>query len=194
MRGRPREFDLDDGLERAMRVFWRHGYDGTGISDLTAAVGISRPSLYAAYGNKEALFRSCLDRYLAGPGGYVREALLEPSARAVFARLLAGVIDVTTRKEGPGCLLVQAALATSAEAGPVRSEAIARRLAWEAALGERLARAKHEGELPAGTEAADLARYISAVSYGIAIQAAGGATRTDLRKVADTAYAAWPGA
>ncbi|MFI9719379.1 TetR/AcrR family transcriptional regulator [Streptomyces sp. NPDC052396] len=191
--GRPREFDLEEGLDRALRVFWRHGYEGTALSDLTAAMGINRPSLYAAYGNKEALFRKCLDRYGEGPASHVHEALTQPTARAAAEYLLRGVIRVTTREEGPGCLMIQGALATSAQAGPVREEVIARRRAGEAALAERFQRACEEGDLPSGTDAADLARYICLISYGVAVQAAGGADAGELGRAVDLALAAWPG-
>src|ERR1700682_5422195 len=88
--GRPRSFDIDGALDRALRVFWRKGYEGASLSDLTRAVGVNRPSLYAAFGDKEALFRKALDRYLNGPAAYHRHALQEPTARAVVARLLRG--------------------------------------------------------------------------------------------------------
>src|ERR687895_845688 len=91
--GRPREFDQDEALDTALEVFWRQGYEGTSLGELTVAMGINRPSLYAAFGNKEALFRKALDRYVDGPAAYTREALHEPSARAVVERLLRGAID-----------------------------------------------------------------------------------------------------
>ena len=81
--GRPRAFDIDKALDRALKVFWRKGFEGASLHDLTRAMGINRPSLYAAFGNKEALFRRALDRYDSGPAGYVHEALEEPTARAV---------------------------------------------------------------------------------------------------------------
>jgi len=80
--GRPRSFDIDSALNRALSVFWRKGYEGASLSDLTKAVGVNRPSLYAAFGDKEALFRKALDRYLHGPAAYIREALKEPTARS----------------------------------------------------------------------------------------------------------------
>src|SRR3954451_12943615 len=105
--GRPRGFDAGEALDRALEVFWRQGYEGTALSDLTAAMGINRPSLYAAFGNKDALFRRVLERYADGPAAYTHEALEEPTARAVVERLLRGAIEVTTDPlTPPGCLLV----------------------------------------------------------------------------------------
>jgi AcrR family transcriptional regulator len=191
--GRPREFDVDQALGRALAVFWRKGYEGSTLPDLTRAMGINRPSLYAAFGSKEGLFRRVLDRYAEGPTAYVREALNEPTARAVAERLLGGTVDLVTDRRNPrGCLLVQGALACGEAAEPVRRELISRRLAGEAAIRERFERALAEGDLPAGSHPADLARYLVAIIHGIAVQAAGGASRAQLRRVAALALSAWP--
>src|SRR4051812_21366670 len=129
-RGRPRGFDVDRALDRALELFWRKGYEGTSLPDLTGAMGINRPSLYAAFGNKEQLFRKALDRYAEGPAAYVREALDEPTARAVAERLLGGTADLLTDPRHPGgCLTVQGALACGEAAESVRRELAARRAA-----------------------------------------------------------------
>src|SRR5579862_7020387 len=99
--GRPRAFDLEKALDRAMQVFWRKGYLGTSLSDLTEAMGINRPSLYAAFGNKESLFRKALEHYSKGPSAYLNDALREPNARAVVERLLRGVVDLLTNPHTP---------------------------------------------------------------------------------------------
>src|SRR5437588_3573741 len=109
--GRPRTFDAEKALDRALKVFWRKGYEGTSLPDLTKAMGINRPSLYAAFGNKESLFRKALDRYAEGPAAYMREALNKPTARAVAERLLGGTIDLLTDRRNPrGCHMVHGAL------------------------------------------------------------------------------------
>jgi AcrR family transcriptional regulator len=193
--GRPREFDTEKALDLAMELFWRKGYEGTSLADLTSTLGITRPSLYAAFGNKEALFRIVLDRYEARAGRYRSDALKAPTARAVAEKLLHGAADLHGDRSNPaGCLGVQGALACGDEAEPIRRELISRRLAGEDAIRQRLKRAKAEGDLPADSNPADLARYLSVVIYGMTVQAAGGASRKELRSVADLALRQWPDA
>jgi AcrR family transcriptional regulator len=192
-KGRPREFDVEKALDRALKVFWRKGYEGASLPELTRAMGINRPSLYAAFGNKEALFRKVLDRYAEGPAAYFRAALTEPTARAVAERLLGEAVDLLTGPRGPrGCLLVHGALACGEAAEPVRRELAARRAAGEAAIRRRFERARAEGDLPAGACPADLARYVVTVLRGLAVEAAGGAGREELRRVVELALRAWP--
>jgi AcrR family transcriptional regulator len=192
-RGRPREFDAEEALDRALEVFWRKGYEGASISELTEAMGINRPSLYAAFGNKEELFRRALDRYAEGPAAYTYQALEEPTARAVAERLLRGAADALTDAKNPhGCLGVQGALTCGDAAASIKHELCERRARWEAALQRRLERGRREGDLAAGANCADLAQYIATVTQGMAVQAAGGATREQLHKVAELALQAWP--
>ena len=191
--GRPREFDVDKALEQALHVFWRQGYEGTSINDLTQAIGITKPSLYAAFGNKEDLFRKALDRYIDGPGGYVQVAMAKPTVREVVEHLLLGAADAVTNPENPpGCLAVQAALCCGDAAESIKQELMSRRAKGEQDLRDRFAQAIAEGELPAGSDAADLAAYLSAILQGMAVQAAGGTTRAQLRKIAEMALRAWP--
>jgi AcrR family transcriptional regulator len=191
--GRPREFDTDKALEQALHVFWRQGYEGTSINDLTQAIGITKPSLYAAFGNKEELFRKALDRYIDGPGGYVQTAMAMPTVREVVEHLLLGAADAVTNPENPpGCLAVQAALCCGDAAESIKQELMSRRATGEEDLRKRFERAVGEGDLPADTDAADLARYISAILQGMAVQAAGGASRDELQKVARMALRTWP--
>ncbi len=191
--GRPRAFDIEKALERALRVFWEKGYEGTSLSDLTEAMGINRPSLYAAFGNKEALFRKALDRYVERTMAFVRDAINEPTGRGVAERLLRSAADMVTNPRNPrGCLTVRGALSSGEETDPIRLELALRRSEGEAVIRERLERAKGEGELPPGANPADLARYLATVYQGMSVQAAGGATRGQLRRVAETALRAWP--
>ncbi len=191
--GRPRSFDIDSALDRVLLVFWRKGFEGASLSDLTKAVGVNRPSLYAAFGDKEALFRKALDRYLDGPAAYVQEALKEPSARSVVERLLRGAADSNTAPRNPGgCLMVQGALACGEAADSIRQELTARRAAGEAAIRRRLQSAKSEGDLSTDADPADLARYVATILYGMAVQAAGGASRDKLQRVVEMALRTLP--
>ncbi|GAA5185225.1 TetR/AcrR family transcriptional regulator [Rugosimonospora acidiphila] len=192
--GRPRAFDSDLALDRALEVFWRQGYEGTGISDLMKAMGINNaPSLYNAFGNKEQLFSKVLDRYAEGPARYIREAFDQPTARAAVEALLHGAADATTDPDHPrGCITVQGALACSPGAQAARDELVARRAAGETALRERLRQARSSGELPTGTDPDRLARYFTTIYQGIAVQAAGGTSREHLHQIVETAMTAWP--
>jgi AcrR family transcriptional regulator len=191
--GRPREFDTEQALDRAMELFWRKGYEGTSLTDLTDELGVTRPSLYAAFGNKETLFRLALDRYEAKAGAYRARALTAPTAYAMARQLLEGAADLHGDKNNPvGCLGVHGALACSEAADAIRQELSSRRQAGEKAIRERLKRAKTEGDLPTGSNPADLARYLSVVIYGMTVQAVGGASRAELRSVAEVALKQWP--
>jgi len=191
--GRPREFNVDKALDRALRVFWRKGYEGASLPDLTKAMGINRPSLYAAFGNKEALFKKTIDRYLEGPAGYVRAALEQPTARRVAEHALRGTIELVTDSRNPrGCFIVQAALACGDTADCIRRELAKRRDALVTALRKRFERAVAEGDLTSDCDPADLARYVATVMHGMSVQAASGAQRGELEQVAKIALKAWP--
>jgi AcrR family transcriptional regulator len=186
--GRPRGFDADEALERAMVVFWRQGYEGASLTDLTGAMGITKTSMYAAFGNKEELFRKALARYAEGPAAYVARALAEPTARAVATAFLTGAVRSSTRPGCPaGCLGVQAALVAGAGAEATRDALAAWREEGVTRLCERFRRAVEEGDLPSAADPALLARYLMTVANGIAVQAAGGTGRRDLQRVADAA-------
>jgi AcrR family transcriptional regulator len=193
--GRPRTFCKEEALDIALKVFWKKGYEGTSIGDLTEAMGINRPSLYCAFGDKEQLFRKALDRYVGEAAELYGEAIGQPTARAVAERFLRGTADaLTDPRHPPGCLAVQGALSCGEAAEPIRRELNARRAAAEASLRDRFERAKSEGDLAPDDDPSDLARYLATVGQGMAVQAAGGASREELRRVAETALQAWPGA
>jgi len=192
-RGRPRAFDPDAALERAMHVFWAKGYEGASLSDLTRAMRINRPSLYAAFGNKEQLFSKVLDRYMDGPLAYFGKALAAPRARDVVEQIFFGAARMAGDPRFPsGCLMVQGALAVGNAARSVQKETVGRRAASEVALRRRLQRAKREGDLPKNSDPAELARYVMTVLQGMAVQGADGASRDQLRRIAQVALRAWP--
>jgi AcrR family transcriptional regulator len=193
LHGRPREFDVDEALDRAMLVFWNKGYEGASLSDLTEALGVARPSLYAAFGNKEQLFREALDRYDEGTAGFLRGSMRAPTARGVAEGLLRGAADFhSDRTNPPGCLMVHGALVGSDASDPLRRETRDRRDRLREAIRERLERAREEGDLPADSDPAALARYLVAVMRGMAVEAVGGADGKELHKIVDVAMNAWP--
>lgn len=192
-RGRPRTFDPDDALETAMLLFWQHGYEGTSLSALTSAMGINTPSLYAAFGSKDELFQKVLERYLQNPASYLPGALKEPTARGAVEKLFRGAIHMVAHARHPdGCLLVQGALASGPAAESVRKQLAQTRQRAELALRRRLERAIAENDLPAAVDAEKLARYLITVLWGMSVQAAGGATRAQLREIAEMALENWP--
>ncbi len=192
-RGRPRSFDVDKALDKALRVFWEKGYEGASLTDLTKAMGINRPSMYAAFGDKEELFRKALDRYETGPSAFMRAAFDEPCGRDSIHKILLGVVESLSNPKNPkGCLLVQGALACSDESKAIRQELMERRASNEAEIAKRLKRAKAEGELPDDVNPSDLARFYVTVMRGLAVESATGATRAELTRVVETAMNAWP--
>ncbi|MGE2836160.1 TetR/AcrR family transcriptional regulator [Mycobacterium sp. SMC-4] len=178
--GRPREFDPEHVEQVAMELFWERGFDGVSISDVTAATGVNRRSIYAEFGSKDKLFERATLRYLAGPGDYVVDALTRPTAHAVAEAMVHGAAD-TVSGEPQGCLTVG-----NAPGLPELREAAVHRLA------ERFDAAVRDGDLPA-VDTVVLARWVAAVCQGIAVQARSGAGRAELHAVADQALAGWPG-
>ena len=194
VRGRPREFDADEALAAALRVFWQRGYEGASLSELTEAMGITRPSLYACFGNKEALFRKALDLYESEKLAYMSPALEAPTARGVAERLLRGALQMQMSTSDPkGCLGVISSVTCGAEAESIKAEVIARRASSDAALVRRFERAKEEGDLPEGIDPQALARYLVAVVQGLCVQASSGTSCRDLSTLVDTALMVWPG-
>lgn len=177
--GRPREFDPDQVEDAAMKLFWERGFDGVSISDVTAATGVNRRSIYTEFGSKENLFDRGLRRYLAGPSAYTAEALTCPTAREVAEAMMHGAAD-TVSGDVHGCLTVGEA--------PGLAE-------WRDAtvhrLAERFDKSVADGEL-SGVDTLLLARWVAGVCQGIAIQARSGASRAELHAVADLALAGWP--
>ncbi|MGW1774356.1 TetR/AcrR family transcriptional regulator [Streptomyces sp. NPDC002104] len=191
-RGRPRSFDRDAALDKAMFAFWERGYEATSISDLTASLGISAPSLYAAFGDKRKLFDEVVVVYGGRYGDFAAVALAEePTALAALGRILHEAAEVyTDPAHPPGCMVISAAVNTTsdevAEALRVRREA--NLVAFESRIRADVA----AGVLPAGTDTWALARYAGAVLQGMSQQSRDGAGREELEAVAELAVRAWP--
>jgi AcrR family transcriptional regulator len=189
--GRPREFDAEVALDQAMEVFWRHGYEGATIVQLTEAMGINPPSLYACFGNKEGLLKAALDRYTKLRSAWMDEVVAAPTARDVAERMLMGIAEKQTDPANPpGCLLVQGGIACGSGSENVPFELAARRAQNEDQLRDRFVRAKAEGDLKPTSDPAALARYVSAVSVGMGVMASSGSDREALRQVAGVAVQA----
>jgi TetR/AcrR family transcriptional regulator, copper-responsive repressor len=194
--GRPRSFDRDEALERAIAVFWQHGYDATSVAMLTDALGIAAPSLYAAFGDKKKLFFEALDRYNRTYGAFTVQALAEePDARTAVDRLLREASVSYTRPDRPaGCLLITATTNCSPQSADVAAQLRDIRSQAKTALADRISGAVEDGHLPVGTDPHALTVFYAATLQGMSAQARDGATRTDLQRIADTAMRAWPAA
>jgi AcrR family transcriptional regulator len=191
--GRPRAFDRDAALDQALELFWRQGYEGTSVADLTKAMGINPPSLYAAFGNKEGLFRQAVDRYVEKSSVNIGSDLGAPTARAAAERLLHGTAERLTDPKTPStCMLVSGALSCSEAADDIRQELTVRRGGLAAALEARFQQARADGDLADDADVAALARFVATVCHGMSVQAAGGASRADLMQVAEMALKAFP--
>ncbi|MES2947458.1 MAG: TetR/AcrR family transcriptional regulator [Pseudomonadota bacterium] len=191
--GRPRAFDADAMLDKVVDVFWQHGYEGSSMAALTTATGLSKPSLYAAFGGKEDLFRAAFVRYRERQDQFTGNLLSHPVARTGVERLLLALVDSLTQPEMPhGCLLVHGNLVGSPDSDTIREELRQHRKALQAAVRERLAQAQQENEIDADVNLSDLARYITTTAQGLAVQAADGAQRKSLHRVVELAMLAWP--
>lgn len=191
--GRPLSFDREAALHQAMLLFWQHGYEATSLSDLTAAMGVTPPSIYAAFGNKKQLFLEAVGRYLAGPVtsvGIIGEA--KTARDAAWGLLRAAAAGFTGGGTPSGCLLASSAVSCSAAAADVQRELAAIRHGIEAQLRDRIAQAISNGEVPPGSDADSLAGHVMAVIQGMSTLARDGAAREKLMRVAATAMEGWP--
>ncbi len=193
-RGRPRAFDRQEGLLKAMRLFWKLGYESTSMADLRAALGVTQASLYAAYGNKEALFREAVDLYRSWDGIGTAKALLEePTAKGAIVALLRNAVDLFSQKDAPGgCLVVLGALKCGPENESVQDHLASFRRKTAKDIATRLKRGQSAGELPRTIDTGALAAYYTTVLHGLSIQARDGASHQTLTQVVDCALAAFP--
>ena len=193
-RGRPRSFDREAALDAAMRLFWEHGYEATSLAQLTAAIGVSAPSLYAAFGDKEALFLQAVDRYIAR-GGDQTQALMgdAKTARDAVARVLAeSAVRLTDPRYPRGCMVVLSAISVSEEAKRVQSELARCRASWEKEMKKRIERGIADGDVPRDANPAALASFYMAVLQGMSLHAKDGASRERLKQIGEAALLAFP--
>jgi AcrR family transcriptional regulator len=191
-RGRPREFDRSAALRRAMEVFWERGYDGASINDLTAAMGINSPSLYAAFGSKEVLFREAVALYDGLEGSITERALREglTAREGVEAMLRRNAREYTDPGTPAGCMLVLGATAWT-ENEHVREYVARYRRTAHVQLRDRLERGVADGDLPPSTDTSALTAFYATVLEGLSIQARDGGSREALERIVDSAMAAW---
>ena len=190
--GRPREFDIDTAIKTATELFWRKGYEGTSLSDLTGAMRITAPSFYFAFGNKEKLFRRVIKQYYEGQIQLLESALREPTVRGVAERFLYGYADVLTdRAHAPGCLALNSSL-PCAEDDTLRAWLAKLRGELTVRLRKRFAQARGTSELPINADPGALARYIAILAWGLAVEAQTGAKRKELYSAIAVGLAAWP--
>ena len=178
-----------------MHLFWRRGYEATSVSDLTEAMGITPPSLYAAFGDKKRLFLETVDRYQAGTGSFAQAALCdEPTAERAMRRLLMETIDSFFENNNPrGCMVVLAATNCTSDSSDILDELASRRRAAERVVRDRVAAGRDAGEFAADTDVDTLAGTIVTTLYGLSIKARDGASRASLRKVVEQVMSMWPG-
>lgn len=192
-RGRPSNFDHEEALEKALHVFWARGYEGASMAELTDTLGINRPSIYAAFGNKEELFRKALGKYLTGPVAYIAEAMNQPTARKSIEIFLTKSVELLTSESNPqGCMVVQGALTCGQGADLVKQELIAYRNDYEKTLRQRLELAQAQSELPKDFNTSAYAKYLATIHQGMSVQATSGATKDELLVVVDFALKNWP--
>ena len=193
-RGRPRSFDREAALDTAMRLFWEHGYEATSLAELTAAIGVSAPSLYTAFGDKEALFLLAVDRYIARGGDQTRALMGDAkTARDAVARVLAeSAVRLTDPRYPRGCMVVLSAVSVSDEAARVQTELARCRSSWETEMKQRIERGIADGDVPSTANAAALASFYMAVLQGMSLHAKDGASRERLEEIGEAALLAWP--
>ncbi|GGJ21841.1 TetR/AcrR family transcriptional regulator [Paenarthrobacter histidinolovorans] len=186
--GRKRGFDDQLALQTAMELFWRQGYEGTSIADLTKALGINPPSLYAAFGSKRDLFEKTLDRYMCERGVQLEDAMAQPTAHEAVRDLLTGRVRVFTSPDQPaGCMTVQAGLSSGEPHHEIVDLLAAAREEIRQAVLTRLDKALADGDLPVDTNCTALARYVMAAIYGLSVEAASGAPQEELMAAAELA-------
>jgi AcrR family transcriptional regulator len=186
--GRPISFDRDAALEAAMLLFWNRGYEGASMADLTEAMGLNPSSIYAAFGDKHALFSLAVKRYMETRAQYATKALEEPTLERVIRALFDNTVAfLTTPGHPPTCMTLAGAAGCSVDATPARDLMMEIRNQNQVAIRERLLKARKSGELPKDINVDDYTRYLSTIIAGLSIQAANGSAKAELKRTAQMA-------
>lgn len=192
--GRPRKFDIDSALDKALDVFCSKGYEATSLSDITDALGINRPSLYAAFGNKEELFEKALARYMQRNIAYLGEVLNEKTSYEVVKQMLHQTVELLTSLEASrGCLVIQSSISAGLEENGIQQKLIEGLAANDLRIKKRFDRAIEEGDLPASINSMALAQYVTTLHKGMSMQVANGASKEELYEMVDLVLKSWPG-
>lgn len=192
-RGRPAAFNHDDALDKAMHTFWQFGYEGASLALLTEAMGINKPSMYGAFGDKEQLFRKALQKYLSGPASFAALSLKEPTAKRITETLLTQAAEFLTSEQHPtGCMLIQSALSCGESATQIKAELATIRLVFESKLSARFEECRLAGDLPDHMDVKALAKYVTTLHQGMSVQASSGASKAELMQVVNHVLQQWP--
>jgi AcrR family transcriptional regulator len=190
---RPRVFDIEKAVESATFLFWKYGYEQTSVANLTEKMGITPPSFYFAFESKDGLFRKVIEHYATTYLGFMEEAFLQPTARGVAETMLYGCADLYSNPSNPrGCLIMNCSLPSSESTVSVRQELATQRKARRAKLRKRFQEAKASGDLPPDSEPEELARFVMAIRWGLAVEAQSGANKRDLYSIVARAMQTWP--
>lgn len=195
IRGRPRQFDKELALDDALKLFMEKGYEATSVTDITKALGINRPSVYAAFGNKEQLFSQVLARYNLGPAAYLKQALSEKTSRLVVRKMLMQSVELLTSapEMQRGCLAIQSSISSELASVGIQQKIVEALHESELNIQNRFNTAITECDLPIDADAWLLTKYVTTIHKGLSIQAANGACKEELAGVVDIVLKSWPG-
>lgn len=192
-RGRPRNFDKDEAIKIALDLFRKKGFDNTSISDLTGALHVNKPSLYAAFGNKEELFSDILKAYISGPASYFFEVFNEATTKKLVRSLLTKSIEILFYSEQPhGCLIVMSTASEELQKVGIQQSLVASLREHQHKLVERFERAKAGGEIKKEVDPVRLALYVVTLHKGLSLQAINGSSKEEMLGLVEQVVGLWP--
>lgn len=192
-RGRPRNFDKDQALRIALDLFRKKGFDNTSLDDLTTALKVNKPSLYAAFGNKEQLFLEVLNAYTSGPTAYFHAVFEEPTTQSLVRMLLVKSIELLFYNESPaGCLVVMSTASEALQKAGIQQTLVAGLQQHQQKLIARFEQAKADGELKPTVDSQRLALYVVTLHKGLSLQAINGSSKEDMLQLVEQVIELWP--